>query len=79
MDYQRKDNSDPEKKRNAPDDYRPIKRLPTMCKILTAQIKEEIYYSLISQGLFPEEKICHKRTRRTSELLYIDQHILMEC
>ena len=36
-------------------DYRSIKCLPMMWKILTAQIKEEIYGSLTSCGLFPEE------------------------
>ena len=31
---------------------------------------------IISQGLFPEEqKGCCKKTRRTGELQYIDQHI----
>ena len=49
-----------------------------MWKIQTAQIKE-IYYSLISRGLFHEEqKGCHKETRGTGELLYIDQYIPME-
>ena len=47
--------------------------------ILTAQIREEIYYSLISHRLFPEEqKQCRKRTRGTGDLLYFDQHILKE-
>ena len=47
-----------------------------MRKILTAQIKEEIY-SLISRRLFSEEENgCRKGTRGTGELLYIDQHIL---
>ena len=50
-----------------------------MWKILTAQIREEIYYSLTSRGLFPEEqKGCRKGSRGTTELLYIDQHILNE-
>ena len=50
-----------------------------MWKILTAQIKEEIYYSLTNHGLFPEEqKGCHKESRGTGEFLYIDQHILNE-
>ena len=50
-----------------------------MWKILTAQIREEIYDSLMSRGLFPEEqKGCRKGSRRTGELLYIDQHILDE-
>ena len=44
-----------------------------------AQIREEIYYTLISRGLFPDEqKGCCKGTRGTGELLYIDQHILSE-
>ena len=47
-----------------------------MGKILTAQKREEIYYSLTSRGLFPDEqKGCCKGSRGTAELLYIDQHI----
>ena len=50
-----------------------------MWKTLTAQIREEVYYSLISRGLFTEEqKRCHKVTRETGDLLNIDQHILKE-
>ena len=50
-----------------------------MWQILTAQIRGEIYYSLTSRGLFPDEqKGCYKGTRGTAELLYIDQHILNE-
>ena len=50
-----------------------------MWKILTAQIKEEIYYSRTSRGLFPDEqKGCCKGSRGTAEFLYIDQHILDE-
>ena len=48
-----------------------------MRKILTEQVREEIYFSLTSHGLFPEEpKGCHKGSRSTGELLYINQHIL---
>ena len=48
-------------------------------KILTVQIREEIYYSLTSRRLFPEkQKGCRKRSRGTAELLYIDQHTLNE-
>ena len=36
--------------------YRPITCLPMMWKILMAQIRKDIYYSLTSSGLFPEEK-----------------------
>ena len=50
-----------------------------MWKVLTAQIREEIYYSLINSRLFSEkQKRCRKGTRGTGELLYIDQHILKE-
>ena len=50
-----------------------------MWKILTAQIREKIYYSLTSHRLFPkEQKGCRKGSRGTAELLYIDQHILNE-
>ena len=50
-----------------------------MWKILTVQIREEIYNSLISHGLFLEEqKGCRKGSRDTAELLYLDLHILNE-
>ena len=64
-------------KDTAPNNYRPITCPPIMCKILTAQIWEEIYNSLTNRGLFPEEqKRCCKGSRGTAELLYKDQHIL---
>ena len=50
--------------------------LPMMWKILMAQIREEIYFSLTSHRLFFEEqKGCRKGSRGIGELLYIDQHI----
>ena len=50
-----------------------------MWKILSAQIREKIYYSLTSCELFPDEqKGCRKGSRGTAEFLYIDQHILNE-
>ena len=59
--------------------YKLITCLPMMWKILTVQIREEIYHSLISRRLFPEiQKGCHKGSRGTGELLYIDQYILNE-
>ena len=62
-------------KGTAPSNYRPITCLPMLGKILTAQIKEKIYYSLTSRGLFPEkQKRCRKGSRGTGELLYIDQY-----
>ena len=49
-----------------------------MYEFLTAQI-EEIYYSLVCWGLFPEkEKGCHRGTGGTGDILYIDQHILKD-
>ena len=66
-------------KGTAPNNYRPIPSLPMMWKILTAQIREEIYYSPTNRGLFPDEqKGYYKGSRGTEELLYIDQHILDE-
>ena len=63
----------------APNTFWPITYLPMMWKILTTQIREEIYYSLTSHGLFPsEQKGCCKGSSGTAELLCIDQHILNE-
>ena len=50
-----------------------------MWKILTVQIMEKIYYSLVSPQMYPEEqKGCNKRTRTTSHLLYIHLFFLKE-
>ena len=66
-------------KGTAPNNYRPITCLPMMWKILTAQIRENNYYSLTSRRLFPDEqKRCCKGSRGTAELLFIDQQILNE-
>ena len=47
-----------------------------MGKILTAQVREEIYYSFISHRQFPEEqKGCRKGIRKTGELRYYTQHV----
>ena len=66
-------------KGTAQNNYRSKSCLPLIWKILIAQIKEEIYYSLTSHGLFPnDQKVCCKGSRGTAELLYIDHHILNE-
>ena len=66
-------------KGTVPNNYRPITCLPIMWKIQTAQIREKIYYSLTSRGLFPDEQKGYREGfRGTAELLYIDQHILNE-
>ena len=50
-----------------------------MIIIQMGQIRLQVYNSLISRRIFPDEqKRCRKRTRGTRELLYIDQHILNE-
>ena len=52
-------------KGTAPNNYRPITCLPMMWKILTAEIREKIYYSLTSRGLFPDkQKGCRKGSSR---------------
>ena len=57
----------------APTNYRPITCLPMKWKILTAQIREKIYISLISRGIFPnEQKGCRKRTRGTEDYIKIN-------
>ena len=59
--------------------YRPITCLPMMWKILTVQIREKIYYLLISRGIFPDEQKGYRKwTKCTEELLYVDQHIFNE-
>ena len=64
-------------KGTAPNNYTPITCM--MWKILTAQLREDIYYSLTNSGLFlDKQKGCCKGFRGTAELLYIDQHILNE-
>ena len=66
-------------KGTASNNYRPITCLPMTWKILTAQIREKIYFSLTSRGLFPDQqKGCRKGSRGIAELLYIDQHIVNE-
>ena len=48
-------------------------------KILTAQIREEIYCSLTIRRLFPEEQKWFRiGSRGTGKLLYTNQHILNE-
>ena len=64
---------------NYPKNYRPITCLPAICKLLMTQIKEAIYDSLISWGLFNSaQKRCRKVTREKRELRYIDQYILRD-
>ena len=81
MDDQRKDHIDPE----VLPQRKHLKQLQTHNTTthdeenINSKIREEIYYSLTSCGLFPEEqKGWRKGSRGTGDLLYIDQHILNE-
>ena len=49
-----------------------------MWKILTAHLREEIYYSCGCRELFPEEQRMPKGTRGSDGSLYKDQHICRE-
>ena len=50
-----------------------------MWKILTAQISEEIYHSLVSRGMCAEEqKGSLKGSKGTGDRLYTDYHIVKE-
>ena len=76
MDHQRKDHIDPG---GYPQQLQTHNLLTDEWKISTAQIREEIYYSLTRRGLFPEERKGYcKGSKGTGEVLYIDQHILNE-
>ena len=68
---------DPIKRIALPKNYRPITFQPIMLKIQTAQIREEIYDSLINRELFPKEQ---KRSCKegTGELRFNDKHILKD-
>ena len=58
MDDQRQDHLDLESslKETSSNNYRPITCVQIMWKILTAQIRKEIYYSLKSCGIFLKEQ-----------------------
>ena len=76
MDNQREGNFNSKSllKRTAQTNYRPITCLPMMWKILMAQIRKTIYYSLISDEIFSNKKKGRrKRARGTKKQLYIDQ------
>ena len=81
IDDQRKNHPDPKRpqKRSCPNNFRPITFLSMMWKVLTALIREWIYYSQIFRKLFSkEQKRCWRGTKGKEDLLYIDQHILKE-
>ena len=61
---------------NVSKNYRPITCLQSMWKILTAQIRKKIYYSLTSRGLFPDEqkKCCKGSTGQSRITLHRSAH-----
>ena len=74
MNDRRKEHLHPKgpKQRNRPKQLQTHNMLPMMWKILTGQIRDEIYSSQTSRELFPEEqKGCRKGSRGIAELLYI--------
>ena len=71
MDGQRKDHPDP-RKGTTSNNYRSITGLPIMWKILTVQIREEIYYSQKAPGLFAnDQKGCCKETIGRGQLVHV--------
>ena len=66
-------------KDNVASNYRPINCLPSMWKLLTCVIADQIYAHL-DQGKFllEEQKGCRKGSRATNELLYIDRAVIKE-
>ena len=66
-------------KGKAASNYRPITCLPLVWKLLTGVIAEEVYGFLDTNLLLPEEqKVCRRKSRRTNDLLFIDQMIIKE-
>ena len=67
------------KQRNSSKQQKSLNLSTDDVEIIKAQIRENIYYSLTSHGLLPEEQRgCRKGYRVSAELLYIDHHILNE-
>ena len=70
---------DPQKG-NIADNYQPITCLPSMRKLLTGVIAEEIYNYLEQEKILPEEqKGCKRGSRRTKDQLLIDNTVLKDC
>ena len=47
-----------------------------MWRVLTVQIRKDIYYLLICCRVFPaDQKICPKEIRGTDDQRYVDQHL----
>ena len=69
QDDERKDHIDPKgpSKGTAPNNYRLITCLLMMWKISIAQIREEIYYSLTSRRLFPENRNYAEKDRKAQQ------------
>jgi hypothetical protein len=67
-------------KGTAVDNYRPITCLPTMWKLLSGIIGEEIQRHLTSKGLIPrEQKGCTANCRGTKDQLLTDKAVVKNC
>ena len=61
----------------AASNYRPITSLPLVWKLLTGVIAEEIYESLDTNLLLPQEqKGCRRKSSESNDLLFIDKMIM---
>jgi len=62
-----------------PSTFRPITCLPTIWKVLTSILAEELYAHLAKQNLIPfEQKGCAKLSRGSKDQLLIDSMIMSE-
>ena len=62
------------------ENYRPITCLPTMWKLFSSIVAEEVYRHLEEHSLWPvEQKGCKKVSRGTKDQLLIDKMVLRDC
>lgn len=60
--------------------YRPITCLPSMWKLFTGIMGDELYKHLEEENLLPEEqKSCRRKSRGTKDQLLIDKMVIRNC
>ena len=68
------------RKVNAVENYRAIKCLPLMWKLMTGMIADQMYNYLERENLLPDEKRgSRQKSRGTKDQLLIDKTILKDC
>ena len=66
-------------KGNVASNYRPLTCLPSLWKLLTGVIADQIYAHSHQEKLLPEEQKGHRKgSRGTNDLLYIDRAVIKE-